>query len=210
MPKLDISGTYFWKLFFLRIRLLMSLNGLIKICCRIRGLTMGSHVKFLGFPRIRRYPNSRITIGNNCSLNSAKHAEYIALHRPCTLVTLKDEAEIIVGDNVGMTAVAIGSASKVKIGNNVKIGALTTIFDTDFHHSDPAIRLNNDVMPTSPVTIEDNVFIGYNCLVLKGVTIGKNSVIGANSVVINNIPENSVAIGNPCRTIIRRNWDSDK
>ncbi len=59
-----------------------------------------------------------------------------------------------------------------------------------------------------PITIENNVFIGYNCLILKGVTIGENSVIGANSVVSNSIPKNSIAIGNPCKLVIREDWDN--
>ena len=52
-----------------------------------------------------------------------------------------------------------------------------------------------------PVKIQDNVWIGGGCIILPGVTIGKNSVIGAGSVVTRSIPENSVAVGNPCRVI---------
>jgi maltose O-acetyltransferase len=52
-----------------------------------------------------------------------------------------------------------------------------------------------------PVTIGDNVWIGGGAIILPGVTIGKNSVIGAGSVVTKSIPDNSVAVGNPCRVI---------
>ena len=52
-----------------------------------------------------------------------------------------------------------------------------------------------------PIIIEDNVWLGINSSVLKGVTIGKNSVIGAGSVVTKNIPANVIAAGNPCRVI---------
>jgi acetyltransferase-like isoleucine patch superfamily enzyme len=51
------------------------------------------------------------------------------------------------------------------------------------------------------IIIEDNVFIGYATSILKGVTIGQNSVIGANSVVTSNIPANCIAAGNPCKVI---------
>jgi acetyltransferase-like isoleucine patch superfamily enzyme len=54
---------------------------------------------------------------------------------------------------------------------------------------------------TSPIYLNDNVWLGVNVVILKGVTIGKNSVIGANSLVLSNIPENVLAIGNPCRVI---------
>lgn len=56
-------------------------------------------------------------------------------------------------------------------------------------------------MYTAPVTIEDNCWIGANVTICPGVKIGKNSVIGAGSVVIHDIPENSVAAGNPCKVI---------
>jgi maltose O-acetyltransferase len=52
-----------------------------------------------------------------------------------------------------------------------------------------------------PILIEENVWLGYGAIVLKGVTIGKNSIIGAGSVVTTNIPANCIAAGNPCRVI---------
>jgi len=84
------------------------------------------------------------------------------------------------------------------------------IIDTDFHHSDPGKRYENENIPARPIIIEDNVFIGTNCMILKGITIGKSSVIGANSVVFTSIPENSIAIGNPCKVIIKKRWDKPK
>jgi acetyltransferase-like isoleucine patch superfamily enzyme len=91
----------------------------------------------------------------------------------------------------------------VTIGNNVIIGAFCTLIDNDFHNPDPNKR---KTIVAKPIVIEDNVFLGFNCFVLKGVTIGKNSVIGANSVVISNIPPNSFAMGNPCKIIVERDW----
>jgi acetyltransferase-like isoleucine patch superfamily enzyme len=187
----DFLGKLFWHAHYFRIRIYGLFNNLIRLFCFIRGVKVGENVKFVGYPVIRRHPNSSILLGNNCTFNSAKNKN----------------SEIIVGNNVGATGVIIVAASKVKIGNNVMIGAHSIIVDTDFHHPDPNIRLRNDVMPSRPVTIEDNVFIGYNCLVLKGVTIGENSVIGAYSVVATNIPKNSIAMGNPCKVIIRKNWE---
>jgi acetyltransferase-like isoleucine patch superfamily enzyme len=87
------------------------------------------------------------------------------------------------------------------------IGAHSMIIDNDFHHPDPNKRYQNIDIPARPITIEDNVFIGTNCMILKGITIGENSVIGANSVVITNIPKNSIAIGNPCKVVIIKKWD---
>ena len=57
------------------------------------------------------------------------------------------------------------------------------------------------VVPTAAVRIEDKVWIGFNVIVLKGVTIGEGAVVGAGSVVVNDVPAWSVAVGNPARVI---------
>jgi len=84
----------------------------------------------------------------------------------------------------------------------VTIGANTTIIDTDFHPLDPnARRLRPNDGLTAPIVIENDVFIGMNCLILKGVTIGADSVVGAGSVVTRNVPANSVVVGNPAQVV---------
>lgn len=86
------------------------------------------------------------------------------------------------------------------------------ILDTDVHQLDYLARRgekpvnNNDsttTVQTAPVTIENDVWIGANCQILKGVTIGARSVIGAGSVVTKSIPADSIAVGNPCKVIRR-------
>ena len=165
---------------------------------------MGRNVKFNGFPIIRRYPNSAIRFGDNCKFNSSKNSISLGLSQPCVFDTGKEGAEIIFGNNSGATGLKIQARSRITIGNNVLIGAYCTILDNDSHNSNPTER-EKSIIPSRPIIIEDNVFIGLNSVILKGVTIGKNSVIGANSVVFNSIPENSIAIGNPCKVIIKRN-----
>jgi acetyltransferase-like isoleucine patch superfamily enzyme len=79
-----------------------------------------------------------------------------------------------------------------------------TITDTDFHPLDPAGRRyckDDSRIRCAPVRLEDNVFVGAGSTILKGVTIGRNSVIGAGSIVTKSIPANVVAAGNPCRPI---------
>jgi acetyltransferase-like isoleucine patch superfamily enzyme len=200
-------GKVFWSSFFLNNKCnILVFNRLIHFICSLRGVKVGKNVKFNGFPVIRRHPESNVLIGNDCVLNSAKKSVEINLYRPCTFVTVRRNAEIIFGNNSGASGVTFIAAKRILIGNNVMIGAHSTIIDNDIHHSDPKKRYMDD-FPTADIVIEDNVFIGFNCFILKGVTIGENSVIGANSVVINSIPRNSIAIGNPCKIIIRKNWD---
>ncbi|WP_207421381.1 sugar O-acetyltransferase [Desertivirga brevis] len=106
--------------------------------------------------------------------------------------------------------------NRIEIGNNVMIASNVQIY-TATHPVEMNERLVagwDQEMPIPyfrtyalPVKIEDNVWIGGGVIILPGVTIGKNSVIGAGSVVNKSIPENSVAVGNPCRVIRTINKD---
>lgn len=203
--KLDLSGMFFYGLYILENDFKIFLfNRIINLICFLKGVKLGKNVIFNGKPMINRYPNSSIIIGDSCKFNSAKNSINIGLTQPCAFVTLGENAEIVFGSNSGASGLKIQARSKVSIGNNVLIGTGCIFLDNDAHHPNHTKR-ELDIIPSRPIIIEDNVFIGLQCVVLKGVTIGKNSVIGANSVVFSNIPENSIAIGNPCKVIMRKN-----
>lgn len=85
---------------------------------------------------------------------------------------------------------------KVTIGDNVLFGP-NVMISTATHPLDPIERLSTEY--GSPITIGNNVWLGGNVSIFPGVTIGDNCVIGAGSVVTRDIPESSVAVGNPCR-----------
>ncbi len=87
----------------------------------------------------------------------------------------------------------------VVFGDNVFIGPNCSFY-TAFHPLDYKTR-NKGLETQKPIKIGNNVWFGGNVTVLGGVTIGDNSVIGAGSVVVRDIPENSVAVGNPCSVI---------
>lgn len=97
--------------------------------------------------------------------------------------------------------------AKVKIGNHVFI-APNCCLSTAEHPIDHEQR-NAGIEYAEPITIEDNVWLGANVVVLSGVTIGKNSVIGAGSVVTKDIPKGVIAVGNPCR-VLREITEKDK
>lgn len=99
---------------------------------------------------------------------------------------------------------ALSFAKKhIKIGSNVRLGGNTCIYDTDFHslNLEKRISANDDDIRSIDVEIKDGAFIGAHSIILKGVTIGENSIIGAGSVVAKNIPDNEVWAGNPVRFI---------
>jgi len=101
-----------------------------------------------------------------------------------------------------MTGSKIIAAESIEIGNRVMIGANSAIVDTDFHPLDPLER-QRDVLNGKhrPVVIENDVFIGMDSIILKGVTIGEGSVIGAGSVVTKDVPSGVIVAGNPVKIL---------
>ena len=98
--------------------------------------------------------------------------------------------------NYNLTILDVG---KVTIGKNAQIAPNVSIY-TAGHPIHPDSR-NSGYEYGIPITIGDNVWIGGSTVILPGVTIGNNVVIGAGSVVSKDIPDNKIAVGNPCRVI---------
>ena len=154
----------------------------------------------------------KCTIGKNFRMNNGNLGTPIGRPQKCILFA-GHNATIIIGDNVGISSTAIIALKSITIGNNIKIGGGTCIYDTDFHSLDSQFRKNTttDLQDTcrSSVVIKDNAFIGAHSTILKGVTIGQNAIIGACSVVTKSIPDNEIWAGNPARFIKRiHNYDN--
>lgn len=110
-------------------------------------------------------------------------------------------SRIVFGDNVSINnnCTFISDGAGIRIGNNVLVGTQVEFYDSDFHELSPDRR---HIAPVPrEVVVCDNVFIGSNAVVLKGVTIGKNSVVANSAVVTSSVPENSIVGGNPARVI---------
>ena len=159
------------------------------------GVKIGKRCKFIGKAKFYRLQEGNITIGNNCSFNSSTTSNLSGLFTPCIISTAKRGAKITIGKDCGFSGTRIRCGTSITLGDNVRCGANTYIADTDAHSND--YRASND----RPVVIDNNVWLGLNVVVLKGVHIGENSLIGANSVVTKDIPANVIAVGNPCRII---------
>ncbi len=107
---------------------------------------------------------------------------------------------IILGDNFYSNHnLVILDCAEVKFGDNVFIGPNCGFYTAG--HAEDVKQRNKGLEYAYPITVGNNVWLGGNVVVLPGVTIGDNSIIGAGSVVTKDIPANVIAIGNPCKVI---------
>jgi len=166
-----------------------------RLTARWWGVRLGRGCVFVGRPRFRRCPGSQIVIGPGCEFRSSAASNLIGINRPCMVSTLKEGAEVRIGPGCGFSGTVIGCASRVVLGERVRCGANALITDTDWHTDDPRTG------PDAPVRIGDNVWLSVNVTVLKGVTIGENTLVGAGSVVVRSLPANVVAAGVPARVV---------
>ena len=143
---------------------------------------------------VRRFQCCTISIGDRCTFNSSSRFNARGINHRCILETGKPGAVLKIGNRCGFSGCSIVADKEVIIGDHVMVGANTCIGDRDDHPD----RLGTS---PQPVHIGNNVFIGMHCIVMKGVTIGDNSIIGVGSIVTKDIPANCIAAGVPCKVI---------
>lgn len=181
--------------------------------CLLSGLKYDRTWKLVGRPKIIRrtwyekllagHKGGTLTIGNNFHCNNTVTSNTIGLIQPCVFNIAIDGSAIAIGNNVGISGATINAANQITIEDNVAIGSGCIITDTDSHPIDYEARMadDNSKTKTAPIIIKEGAFIGARCIVMKGVTIGAHSVIGAGSVVTKSIPDNCIACGNPAKVV---------
>jgi acetyltransferase-like isoleucine patch superfamily enzyme len=129
-----------------------------------------------------------------------------------TSLATEEKGYIEIGDYCYLANAAIVASEKITIGNRVFIAGGVTIVDSDFHPIDPAARLADTValspignhahrpkITARPVVIEDDVWIGFNATILKGVRVGAGAIIMPGSVVAEDVAEGTTVVGNPAK-----------
>ena len=148
---------------------------------------MGERVRVVGRPRVTN--RGRIAIGNRVALRS-------------TVIPIQLEAlsggSIEIGDRTFINyGVSIAAHEAIRIGKDCLLGAQVMILDNNQHD----LTMRRKLPPSQPVTLGDNVWLGHRVIVLPGVTIGHDAVVGAGAVVTKDIPPRSIAVGNPARVV---------
>lgn len=146
-------------------------------------------------------PRSISLAGKN--IVAGKHLHIISeTHKPVSLScwsSKQDQGRILIGDHCLISpGVSITSAVDIRLGNNCMIAADVSITDSDWH------GIYNRTRPfkcSAPVSLGNNVWIGQRAIIGKGITIGDNSVVAAGSVVVSDVPPNTIVGGNPAKTI---------
>lgn len=157
--------------------------------------------RFHSLPLIQKYKNSSIKIGTNFVACSNPKNNTIGVFQKVIIKTCSPKAVIQIGNHVGISGATISSNSTITIGNNVLIGSGVLITDSDAHSINPKFRNDKSKIMSSPIIIEDDVFIGARSIVLKGVTIKKGALIGAGSVVSKDVEAFAIVAGNPAKKI---------
>lgn len=137
-----------------------------------------------------------VDIGNSCRITVSNSFFGLPCHS-------SNKIKLKIGNHVDIgNGTFISSNNDIQIGNHVIMAPY--VFITDHDHGFSNITKNLHQQPLTEggyVKIENNVFLGTKCSILKNVTIGKHSVIGANAVVTKNIPPYSIVAGNPAKVI---------
>lgn len=171
------------------------------------GIKYGRRMKV--YNKVYIIGRGHITIGDDFLFTSGAGINPICRNLRGILCAIRG-AKIEIGNRVGISSSCLWAREYIHIGNDVNIGGDCIIMDSDIHPYDHILRRrvtnndsrgNDEMIPVAPVQIDDDVWIGARCIILKGVHIGSHSIIGAGSVVVSDIPADSIAAGNPCKVI---------
>jgi acetyltransferase-like isoleucine patch superfamily enzyme len=188
-------------------------NRIYTLIARIRfavhGAVIGKRFSVHGRFNLIVHHKGRITIGDDVRLKSGFVHNPVGGSQRLGLWIGKD-AHLQIADRVGMSNCTVVCMNRVVIGAGAFIGGGVSIFDTDFHSTNPQLRqMRPDPgVRTAPVTIGPDTFIGGHSIILKGVHIGAGAVVGAGSVVRSDIPANEIWGGNPARYLARLQPDT--
>lgn len=173
----------------------------IRLSFCLAGVRFGRRFRIFGAPILQRVARSEIRLGDGLELRSSPRSNPLTPRGPCVFATRRAGATIQVGVDCGFSGSVVVAASRIEIGDRVLVGSNATIMDTDFHPLSVADRQRHLEPETRPVRIEDDVFIGTQAMILKGVSVGRGAVVGAGAVVTRDVPPFTIVAGNPARVV---------
>jgi acetyltransferase-like isoleucine patch superfamily enzyme len=162
------------------------------------GATVGRDLQVTGRVRFRLLGN--LHIGQGVRLASG-YANYVGASEPMAIWVCPG-GEIRIGDGCRLSNTTMVCATRIDILAETLIGGGCRLYDTDFHPLAAEARVTNSgEVAAAPIRIGPRAFIGGHCTILKGVSIGENSIVGAGSLVTKSVPAGEVWGGVPARFI---------
>lgn len=181
-----------------------------KVVLKATHVKYGKSLQLKGVPIIFNKDGAKLEIGDHCFIKSSFLSNLVGLYSRTIIVTRVPGAEILIGNNVGISGATIYARKKISIGDNTCIGGNCKILDNDFHpieveeRNSLLMNLNggdSDLIPAKEIKIGKNCFIGCNSIILKGTVLGNGCVVGAGAVVVGKFDDNCVIAGNPAKVI---------
>ncbi len=174
---------------------------IILFCFRLIGLAINLVVTRLYLSKCNKvgkmvFTNGRPQIKNKGILNIGNYNS-IWSNISKTRFSAQPGGYLEIGNHNFINGAFISASSRVIIGNNIKIGPQTMIMDSDFHD----VSDHNKDGATGEIIIEDDVWLGARCTILKGVRIGKGAVVGVGAIVTKDVPANAIVGGVPAKII---------
>lgn len=156
-----------------------------------------------GILRLKRAKKSNLCIGENVKINSSWRSNSTGGGQTRTLLQVAPNSKLFIGNRVGISNSTISVMKEVIIEDDVNIGVNCKIYDSDFHSITYKERMQqpDSNIKSSAVRIKKGAWVGGHVIILKGVTIGEKSVIGAGAVVTKSVPDNELWAGNPAKYI---------
>jgi len=169
---------------------------------RFKNAHIGNGFQTDAFFDLSLHKKSKLKIGDNCIFKSKTKSNFVGINKKMS-IRVCENADLLIGNNCGFSGTSIYSSKKIQIGDFCNFGGNTFIWDTDFHPLGFISRRIHKIeeINSSPIIIGEDVFIGANSIILKGVQIGSRAIIGAGSVVSKNIPSDEIWAGNPVKFI---------
>lgn len=172
---------------------------------RAEGVEFGGSCVIEGCAAVYRRKGARIIVGDGFHLTGGHFINKIS-RTQSACICAEDGAVIRIGKNVGMSSPAMWARTSITVNDSANIGADCIIMDHDAHSLDWQDRRDYDGrdrknIRTAPVVIGEDALIGARSIILKGVTVGNRSIVGAGSVVACDIPDDEIWAGAPAKFI---------
>ena len=180
-------------------------TGWVRAFLRFHRCNVGRNFVADGIPLIRMQRPGALSIGDAVTINTRPRSNMAGIMQRSIFQCI-GTGRIRLEDGCGLSGVVLSARKEIRIGKRASVGVNTRIYDHDFHSLDHSHRTDrrSDQMHTksAPIEIGDDVLVGANVIILKGVSIGPRSIVAAGSVVTKGIyPADSLIGGNPAKVI---------